>query len=441
MRVLMLGWEFPPFISGGLGTACFGLTKAMSAMGVEILFVLPRPPDKPAHSHVRFLGRKGWRRKGARPRIEFRTIPTTLKPYGNAGFDNPSDATLAAVAALRDARAKAERDAADAPDSEETEKSKAQPAAGHGNIYEGDVVAKAYEYARLVCELAADEDFDLIHAHDWMTFPAAEAVAKLSGKPCVVHVHATEFDRSGESVNPAVYGIEKAGTHAADRVIAVSKLTRDILVNKYAVPAAKIDVVYNAVLYDDRPPRLKPAEFRRDDRTVLFLGRITMQKGPEFFLFTARKLLEVMKNVRFVVAGSGDMMRRMVELSAELGIGHRVSFTGFLRGAEVERAYRMADVYVMPSVSEPFGITPLEAMLRGVPAVISKQSGAAECVRHALKVDFWDTFETANKLAALLRDPVLYREMCVNGAKEARGFNWRIPAKRCVESYRKVLTA
>jgi glycosyltransferase involved in cell wall biosynthesis len=274
-----------------------------------------------------------------------------------------------------------------------------------------------------------------------MTFAAGRAVAKRSGKPLLVHVHATEFDRSGESVNQAVYDLERMGTNVADGVFAVSKLTKGILVKNYGVAAGKIDVVYNAVLHDRTVPRLRAADFRNDEKVVLFLGRITMQKGPEYFLLTARKLLDVMGDVRFVMAGNGDLMHKMVELSAELGIGHKVMFTGFLRGAEVERAYRMSDVYVMPSVSEPFGITPLEAMLRGVPAVISKQSGAAEVISHALKVDFWDTMETANKLAALLRDPVLYRELSDSGLREARGFNWVVPARRCLAGYRRVVAS
>lgn len=421
MRVLMLGWEFPPFISGGLGTACFGLTKALSDLGVEILFVLPRAPDRPVHSHVRFLGRRT-RRRAVRPApVEFRPVVSTLKAYGST-MTSPV------------LRPKADREASDvAADTAE------RPAPANASPYEGDTVAKAYEYADLVCELAAGEEFDLVHAHDWMTFPAGMAAAQRFGRPLVTHVHATEFDRSGAGVNPPVYKMEREGTHAADRVVAVSKLTKGILTEKYAVPAGKIDVVYNAVMHEKTPPRRRPPDLGRDEKVVLFLGRITLQKGPEYFLLTARKLLEVMPDVRFVVAGNGDMMPRMVELSAELGIGHKVAFTGFLRGADVERAYRLSDVYVMPSVSEPFGITPLEAMLRGVPSVISKQSGVAEVVTHCLKVDFWDTFETANKLAALLRDPVLYRQLALAGAKEAASFDWRIPARRCLDSYRRAL--
>lgn len=427
MRVLMLGWEFPPFISGGLGTACYGLTKALSALGVEVLFVLPRSPEQAGHTHVRFLNRRRGRRVRIAP-VRFRAVPSTLRPYVST---EPPDA-----AALRRGDAFAEED----PLAGRSSGPLIKPAfAGPGGIYDGDVVEKARQYAELVVEVAADEDFDVIHAHDWMTFPAAQAVAARTRRPMIAHVHATEFDRSGEGVHPEVAAIERAGPAAADRTVAVSRLTKNQLVERYGLAPDNIDVVYNAILSDRTFPRTRDVRPpHRREKVVLFLGRITRQKGPEYFLLTARKLLEAADDVRFVVAGHGDMFGRMVELAATLGIGHRVFFTGFLRGADVERAYRLSDVYVMPSVSEPFGLTPLEAMLRGVPTIISRQSGVAEVVRHSLKVDFWDTHGAADRLAALLRDPVLYKELSDNGLAEARTFDWRGPARALLGLYRRV---
>jgi glycosyltransferase involved in cell wall biosynthesis len=412
----MLGWEFPPHISGGLGTACYGLAKGLSEIGVEILFVLPHDVDDLAEAHVRFLTRRVRSKRGG-TLLEFHPIPSPLRPYG--AIVPPATGKVSPLT----------------PPAADERRSKAV-----GPIYGGDMIQNTHRYADLVCELAEGESFDLVHAHDWMAFPAGEAVARRSGKPLVAHVHSTEFDRSGPCVHQAVYDIERHGTHAAARVLAVSRLTKGLLTDRYAVSPDRTDVVYNGVLADHRPPRRPPVSMRQD-KIVLFLGRVTMQKGPDCFVLAAAELAKVLPEARFMMAGAGDMLFRMIELSAELGIGHKMMFTGFLRGAEVERAYRLADVYVMPSVSEPFGITALEAMLRGVPVVISRQSGVAEVVRHALRVDCWDAAEIADKIAAVLRDRVLFRELSVAGAREARRLDWSAPARRCLESYEKALAA
>jgi glycogen(starch) synthase len=307
-----------------------------------------------------------------------------------------------------------------------------------GPDYSGDLYEEVHRYASVAAELAAEEDFDVIHAHDWMTYPAGIAVAEMTGKPLVVHVHSTEFDRSGENVNQTVYDIEREGMERADKVIAVSHLTKSTIISRYGIPADKVEVVYNGVERSRVCPLTKMS-IKRDEKLVLFLGRITMQKGPEYFLQAARKVLEVMSNVKFVMAGSGDMMYRAVEMAAGLGIGQKVLFTGFLRGDDVSRIYRMADLYVMPSVSEPFGIAPLEALDNDVPAIISKQSGVSEVLQHVLKVDFWDVNEMANKIVAVLKYPSLQMTLRNHGNFEVRKLRWKDAARHCLRVYREML--
>ncbi len=271
-----------------------------------------------------------------------------------------------------------------------------------------------------------------------MTFSAAIAAAEASGRRFIAHVHSTEFDRSGDHVNQRIYDVERAGVHAAHRVIAVSHLTRNILIEHYGVDPAKIEVIYNAVEHVENGAPSQLAPITRDEKLVLFLGRITMQKGPEYFLQAAKRVLERMENVRFVMAGSGDSARRMIEMAAEMGIGHKVLFPGFLKRDDVRRVFRMADLYVMPSVSEPFGIAPLEALANHVPVLISKQSGVAEVLMHALKVDFWDVDEMANKILAVLRHPPLQQVLRSHGAIEVRRFHWTDTAAACLQLYDQV---
>ncbi|MCD6394795.1 MAG: glycosyltransferase family 4 protein, partial [Planctomycetes bacterium] len=305
---------------------------------------------------------------------------------------------------------------------------------GGGAHYSGDLISQVHRYARLAVEIAEREEFDVIHAHDWMTFPAGLAVAAATRRPLVVHVHSTEFDRSGENVNQQIYDIERAGMHGAARVICVSHLTRRIVNSRYGVPNERIDVVYNAVdLPNNSYLEMKP--IRQDEKIVLFLGRVTMQKGPEYFLRAARKVVDKMKNVRFVMAGSGDLITRCVQEVADLKLGKYVTFTGFLRGADVDKVFRMADLYVMPSVSEPFGIAPLEALSHNVPVIISKQSGVSEVLTHALKVDFWDIDEMANKILAVLKHPPLQKTLRQHGRFELRKFSWRDSAERLRHIY------
>jgi glycosyltransferase involved in cell wall biosynthesis len=308
---------------------------------------------------------------------------------------------------------------------------------GAGVHYDGDLVGQIRRYAALAVDLARGENFDVIHAHDWMTFPAGQAVAKATGKPLVVQVHSTEFDRSGLHVNQQVYDIERAGMEAAQRVICVSHLTRNIVMHRYGVAGEKIDVVYNAVDLPTGAMQMKP--IAQSEKIVLFLGRVTMQKGPEYFLQAAKKVVEKFQSVRFIVAGSGDMIRACIQMVADLRLGRYVTFTGFLRGGDVQRIFEMADLYVMPSVSEPFGIAPLEALSHNVPVLISKQSGVSEVLTHVLKVDFWDTDEMANKILAVLRHEPLQKTLRQQGQFELQKFSWQDSARNVKSVYELVI--
>jgi glycosyltransferase involved in cell wall biosynthesis len=478
MRILMLGWEFPPFIAGGLGTACYGLTRALARAGHEVLFVLPRSIDRSLSSHVSLLTPDELPQVHEEDLHEPESVPTAaietedtitssqvtierrrksieVLPV-NAGFDSPypefaGGSTLALDQLIRQIREERRgrtfkvgsielpTDSASAAMLREAYRRKDELSAAEGH-YGSDLMGDAQRYAFLCVALAAARHFDVIHAHDWLTYPAGVAVRAMSGKPLVVHVHATEFDRSGDCVNQQVYDIERAGMAAADRVIAVSQLTRNILVRRYGVTGDKIDVVYNGVDQDSVQPTTG-ATIERDDKIVLFLGRITMQKGPEYFIRAAKRVLEKVPNAKFVVAGSGDMALRMINHAAELGIGQKVLFTGFLRGRDVKRIFDIASCYVMPSVSEPFGIAALEAMHHDTPVIISKQSGVSEVLSHALKVDFWDVDEMANKIVAVLRYAPLSATLREHGALELRGLNWDGAAEKCIKSYARAISA
>ncbi|HON90034.1 MAG TPA: glycosyltransferase family 4 protein [Sedimentisphaerales bacterium] len=413
ITTLMLGWEFPPFISGGLGTACYGLTRAMSGQGMQVIFVLPR--QKP----IRFPEKPRVPPKILAPEmanVRIRSIQSPLTAYGKFGPAPSRPITAAIEAELSDTPARTP------------------------TLYGPSLETEVFRYAQEVVKIAQHETFDVIHAHDWMTFPAGIALAACSGKPLVVQIHSTEFDRTGEHVNQFVYDIERQGMHAAARVITVSNYTRKIVVTRYGVPPVKVDVVYNGVEPAVGPAGISPpALSKRTDKTVLFVGRITMQKGPEYFLYAAKKVLEKIANVRFIMAGDGDRLHGIIELAAWLGIGHRVFFTRFLGSQDIQRVYRMADLYVMPSVSEPFGIAPLEALQNDVPVLISKQSGLAETLRNALKVDFWDVVEMANKIIAVLRHRPLADMLRINGREETRRFRWEDSAAKISQIYRQVL--
>jgi glycosyltransferase involved in cell wall biosynthesis len=444
----MLGWEFPPFISGGLGTACHGLTRGMNEIGTEVLFVLPKPVESSYTTHVTLLTPNSQRaavksevfKIDEFENVTFRTVDagSGISSYQSPAPDETAETTETVTKTYT--KTKAGEQVEVAPRQEAPAASPPPQTGGSaGAQYQGDMFQEVEQYAQLATQIALQEHFDLVHAHDWMTYRAGIAVAALTGKPLVVHIHSTEFDRSGEHVNQRIYDIERQGMHMATKVIAVSYLTKNIVVNRYGVPADRVEVVYNAVEFNGNTPTPVPQAIDRDEKLVLFLGRITMQKGPEYFLGAAKKVLQVIENVRFVMAGSGDMVRRTIEMAAEMGIGHKVLFTGFLRGGDVDRVFRMADLYVMPSVSEPFGIAPLEAMSNDVPVIISKQSGVSEVLTHALKVDFWDIDEMANKIIAVLRHPSLQSTLRQHGRFEVTKLSWSDSARNVTAVYEKVL--
>lgn len=421
----MFGWEFPPHIAGGLGTACLGLTRGLLHQGVDVTFVLPKLFGGEGHGNMRMvsadavsvrLGVEEARRIASR--IDMVEIDSFLHPYLL-----PRDVVQRYTS--------------------EGESSYSLTHWAEGKIhfsgtYGPNLMAEVSRYALVAAAVAEREEVDIIHAHDWLTYAAGIAAKKVSGKPLVVHVHATEFDRSGEHVNQMVYDIERRGMHAADRVIAVSHRTRDIIIHRYGVPPEKVIAIHNAVDFQDgQETSALPRPF--PEKVVTFLGRITYQKGPDYFVEAAARVLERMPNVRFVMAGSGDMRNRMISRVAELGISSRFHFAGFLRGEEVQRMYRMSDVYVMPSVSEPFGITPLEAMRSMVPVIISNQSGVAEVLRYALKINFWDVDAMANAIYGLLNYGALARFFQHYGQQEVTDLKWDGAALRVKQVYESIL--
>lgn len=398
MRVLMLGWEFPPVYSGGLGTACYGLTKGLSHHNVNVTFVMPTGPANVKGEYVNLLVAD----KLSKDKIKFKRVESLLVPYlTSQAYDEQFKISI-------------------------NEKGSS------GKLYGKNLFEEVYRYSERVKLIAAMEEFDVIHAHDWMTYQAGIKAKEISGKPLVMHIHATEFDRTGgNGLNQYVYDLERTGFHHADRIVAVSNYTKSMVVNHYGISPDKVTVVHNAVEFKERPTY----HIDKQDKLVLFLGRITLQKGPDYFLDAAKKVLDIDPNVKFMFVGTGDMEAKMIEKAADLGISKNVLFAGFMTGDDVSRAYHMADVYVMPSVSEPFGITPLEAMKSGTPVIISKQSGVSEVVNHVLKVDFWDVDDIAGKILAVVHYRTLNNELKHHGSLEVKKFNWDIPAGKCAQVY------
>ena len=395
MKVLMFGWEFPPLSSGGLGTACYGLTKSLSKKGVQITFVLPYPFDVENPDFLKLISAGN---------IKVRKISSILQPYMGS-----------------------------------QEYNRALSKKPTSKIYGSTLFDEVYRYTLAAEKIADEEEFDIIHCHDWMTFGAGIKAKRKKNKPLVLHVHATEFDRTGNhGVNQHVYDLERHGMNKADMVIAVSNFTKDKVVSHYGISPEKIRVVHNAVDFSQHYFN-EDFELKKTDKVVLFLGRITLQKGPDYFIQAAKKVLEHEKNVKFIVAGAGDMEASVIEKTAELGIADKVLFAGFLNEDDVERAYKMADVYVMPSVSEPFGITALEAMKNKTATIVSKQSGVSEVARHCLKVDFWDIKEISNKIISLLRYKPLHGTLRENAYAEVKKFNWDKPAEQCINIYNELI--
>lgn len=421
----MFGWEFPPHITGGLGTACYGLTKGLSKFDVEVLFVVPKVygDEDERYIHLKNAGdvliteRKTefsefWEK------FTYLEVGSNLIPYMSPEEYRKIFDIAASKSELREAVS-----------------SKHFKFSGQ---YGNDLYREVARYALIASYIAASDRFDIIHAHDWLTYSAGIAAKEVLKKPLVVHMHATEFDRSGEHINQRIYDIERAGMEAADKVIAVSNLTRNIIINRYGINPEKVVTIHNSV-----EPTTLPDEFRMtkgfSEKTVTFLGRVTFQKGPDYFVEAAKKVIDKDPHVRFVMAGSGDMLNRMIKRVAQLGIATKFHFTGFLKGQEVYEMFSMSDVYVMPSVSEPFGISPLEAMMSDVPVIISKQSGVSEILRYALKVDFWDVDDLADAIYGILHYEGLSKMFKKCGKEEVENLRWENSAFKVNEVYKSLV--
>ena len=426
----MFGWEFPPHIAGGLGTACYGMTRGLARNGVEVVFVMPRAYGDEDQRFVRVVNASDVETIGTRDhefseelleKVSFIHIDSNMLPY-----ISPEE-----YAAYHDEFVRSGRT------HEWTDVWKQRYT--FSGKYGANLMEEVAQYAMVAAQVAKDLEgqFDVIHAHDWLTYFAGIAAKRVSGKPLVVHMHATEFDRSGENINRRVYAIEKAGMQAADRVIAVSELTRRIVIGKYGILADKVVTVHNAVRFGESEEAAPERAVK--DKVVTFLGRITYQKGPDYFVEAAAKVLQRVSDVRFVMAGSGDLMNHVVRRVAQLGIADRFHFAGFLKGGEVQRMFRLSDVYVMPSVSEPFGISPLEAMRSGVPVIISRQSGVAEVLDYAIKVNYWDVDALADAIYGLLTYPALGRMFASKGLEEVTGLKWTNAAAKIKTVYETVV--
>ncbi len=423
----MFGWEFPPHISGGLGTASYGLTKGLAKIpGLKIRFVIPKVFGDENPRKLELIGANNvplTRRKKNYEDflrdIEFIEVDSLLIPY-----TDPEEYERKIRESRKENRTYIQT----------SFRGRIDFTGGYGD----NLFQEIAKYAIVASVMGESGDFDIVHSHDWLTFPAGLAASRVSGKPLVLHVHATDFDRSGGNVNPAVFDIEKKGMEAANAIIAVSNLTRNTIINKYNINPDKVFTVHNAV---EPLGELEKKALRKsfDDRIVTFLGRVTLQKGPEFFIEAAYKVLRKMENVRFVMAGSGELLNRMVLRAASLNIADKFHFTGFLKGEEVYRLFSMSDVYVMPSVSEPFGISPLEAMQSNVPVIISHQSGVSEVLQYALKVDFWDVDAMADAIYGLLNYSALSDMFKHFGKEEVDNMKWENSAAKVNKIYKKFL--
>ncbi len=398
MEILMFGWEFPPYNSGGLGVACEALVKELANQKAKIIFVLPKKMNCKANfCKIVF----------ADSSLKIKAIDSPLTPYlTSTAYGNlvkKSDGSM---------------------------------------IYNPGLFGEVVRYAQKVKKIALAENYDLIHAHDWLSFPAGLAAKKASKKPLVIHVHSTEFDRTGgDYLDGRIYQIEKQGFEGADRVVTVSDFTKQKIVKHYGINQDKIRVVHNGIDCREAPVLgYQPFPLKgRNRKVVLFIGRLTIQKGPDYFLKVAKKVLDYRSDVFFIMAGSGDMQNQLIEEAVSLGIIDNFLFTGFIRGEEWNKAYQIADLFVMPSVSEPFGLTPLESLARGTPVLISNQSGVSETLSHVLKVDFWDIDEMANKIISVLDYRELADSLKENGRQEIKKINWQQSAQKCLEVYKEVL--
>lgn len=395
--VLMFGWEFPPFNSGGLGTACEGLSKALATSGVPLTFVLPlKVPISASWCKFAFANETD--------SITEKEIRSLFAGYTSHSSDISEITKYGLPAAIS-----------------------------------GSLIERVRAYSKRAPAIAKKHSHSVIHAHDWLTYPAGIAAKETSGKPFVAHIHATEFDRSGsDSVNREIYNIEREGFRRADMVVAVSGRTRSKVIEKYGISPDKVKVVHNGIDFSENSSSIEKnleGLKRGGASIVLFVGRITLQKGPDYFVDVAEKVLAYEPNTYFVVSGSGDMEGEMIRRVSGKGLSNRFIFCGFLRGEELAKVYRAADMFVMPSVSEPFGLVPLEAMISDVPVLISKESGVSEVLSTALKSHFWDIDDMADKVVSVLRHKKLKSHLSVNGKKEVRGIHWGNAARELINIY------
>lgn len=413
MRALMFGWEFPPHILGGLGTASYGLTRGMAQQAdMDITFVIPKPWGDEDQSFLKIIGANNtpivWND------VSFDYVKSKLSKYMDpqlyfdlrshiyADFRYMNTNNLGCIE--------------------------------FSGRYPDNLMEEINNYSIVAGVIARMQNYDIIHSHDWLTYPAGIHAKNISGKPLVLHVHATDFDRSRGDVNPQVYGIEKNGMDYADHIICVSNLTRKTVIEKYYQDPRKVTTVHNAV--EPLSAEIEAITPKKPkDKIVTFLGRITMQKGPEYFVEAATRVLRRTENVRFVMAGSGDMMEKMIYMAASRGISDRFHFTGFLKGKQVYEMLKRSDVYVMPSVSEPFGISPLEAMQCGIPTIISKQSGCAEILDRAIKVDYWDIEGMADAIYSICQYPAMAEFLHVEGKKEVDEIKWEYAGQKVRDIY------
>ncbi|HTA81573.1 MAG TPA: glycosyltransferase family 4 protein [Bacteroidia bacterium] len=424
MKILMFGWEFPPHISGGLGTACYGLTSALLQQGENVTFVVPRLFGDEDKTKFRFINASEIEMNFNTPmfrkqleQLKYIEVSSGLVPYFS-----PEEYIYRSTTSTERYVFSGEH--------------KYSAQFEFSGLYGKDLMKEVGEYALVAGSIASQNDFDAVHAHDWLTYPAGIVASRLRRKPLIIHVHATEFDRSGDNINQNVYDIEREGMEKADSIITVSGFTKQILIDRYGIPENKITVVHNGVLPGKAHTERKPS--KRKYKIVTFLGRVTFQKGPDYFVESAKKVLERFPDTHFVMAGSGDMLTRMIKRVAQLRIGSRFHFTGFLKGQETDHMFSITDAFVMPSVSEPFGISPLEAIQSGVPVIISKQSGVSEVLKNAVKIDFWDTDALANAICSLLQYKSLSDTIIRETSKEVESLTWERAAAKVKGVYNKL---
>ncbi len=416
MKALMFGWEFPPHILGGLGTASYGLTRGMSMQeDMDITFVIPKPWGDEDQSFLKIIGANN-------TPVTWRDISWETAKLRFEKFMDPQE-----YYKLRD------NIYADFNYLKTNEFGCIE----FSGKYPDNLLEEINNYSIVAGVIARSYDFDIIHSHDWLTYPAGLHSKTITGKPLVLHVHATDFDRSRGAVNPVVYNIEKNGMDHADHIICVSNLTRQTVIEKYHQDPSKVTTVHNAV--EPLSPEIMAIERITEvpEKVVTFLGRITMQKGPEYFVDAATQVLKNTNHVRFVMAGSGDMMNKMIRMVADRGISDKFHFTGFLKGKQVYEILKSSDVYVMPSVSEPFGISPLEAMQCGVPTIISNQSGCAEILQNVIKTDYWDVDGMADAIYSICTYKGMEDFLRVEGKKEVDEIKWEYAGQKVRDIYNK----